>query len=47
MEVDDDGLDGRDARRENQAAIVAVDHDQHADGARGEAPAVLPDQLPL
>lgn len=47
MEVDDDGLDGRHARRQHQAAVVAVHHDQHADRPRGQAPAVLPHQLPL
>lgn len=47
MEVDDDGLDGRHARRQHQPAVVAVHHDQHADRPRGQAPAVLPHQLPL
>mmetsp|Transcript_22026 Transcript_22026/g.74075 ORF Transcript_22026/g.74075 Transcript_22026/m.74075 type:complete len:439 (+) Transcript_22026:276-1592(+) len=39
---DDHHLHRRDARREHEALVVRVDHDHHADGARGEPPGVLP-----
>ena len=43
----DDDLDGRQPRRDPQAVVVAVRHDQAADHAGRGAPGGLPDQLLL
>mmetsp|Transcript_36259 Transcript_36259/g.91114 ORF Transcript_36259/g.91114 Transcript_36259/m.91114 type:complete len:471 (+) Transcript_36259:51-1463(+) len=42
---DADDLAGRDARGQHEPLVVPVHHDHDADGARGEAPRVLPHQL--
>ena len=44
---DDHHLDRRDPRRQDQAGVVAVDHDERADHAGRDAPARRPDVLAL
>ena len=45
VDVDNDSLNGSNARRKDQTLVVTVDHDHHTNGTSGQTPTVLPDVL--